>query len=137
MFSIGVFAIIFDSQQRVLLCHRRDRDIWNLPGGGLESGEAPWEGVVREVLEETGLCVKVEKLQGIYSKPDKDDIVFSFICTRKAGKLKLTDEADQLEYFSIDAIPSNTLARQVERIYDAMQSPDGITLKSQPPIEQS
>ncbi len=34
--SIGAFAIIFDDQRGVLLCHRRDADQWNLPGGGLE-----------------------------------------------------------------------------------------------------
>lgn len=52
MFKIGAFAIILDEQGRVLLCHRRDIDAWNLPGGGLLSGEAPWQGVVRETKEE-------------------------------------------------------------------------------------
>jgi len=37
MFTIGAFAIIFDDAGRVLLCHRRDIDVWNLPGGGVES----------------------------------------------------------------------------------------------------
>lgn len=63
MFKIGVFGIIIDEQNRVLLCHRRDYDLWNLPGGGLEKNEAPWEGVVREVKEETGLRVKVESVK--------------------------------------------------------------------------
>ena len=31
-FTIGIFGIIFDEQKRVLLCHRRDYDLWNLPG---------------------------------------------------------------------------------------------------------
>jgi 8-oxo-dGTP pyrophosphatase MutT (NUDIX family) len=55
MFTIGAFAIIFDEGGRVLLCHRRDLDVWNLPGGGVESREMPDEAVVREVKEETGL----------------------------------------------------------------------------------
>jgi ADP-ribose pyrophosphatase YjhB (NUDIX family) len=38
MFSIGAFAIIFDEDGRVLLCHRRDMDLWNLPGGGMDAG---------------------------------------------------------------------------------------------------
>lgn len=46
MFSLGAFAVIFDPQGRVLLCHRRDMDMWNLPGGGVESGELPDEAVV-------------------------------------------------------------------------------------------
>ena len=53
MFTIGVFAIIFDDKNRILFCHRRDHDLWNLPGGRLEKGEAPWKGVIREVKEET------------------------------------------------------------------------------------
>jgi ADP-ribose pyrophosphatase YjhB (NUDIX family) len=38
--NIGVFAIIFDDKKRILFCHRTDRDLWNLPGGALEKGEA-------------------------------------------------------------------------------------------------
>lgn len=40
-FSIGAFAIIFDERSRVLLCHRQDFELWNLPGGDVESGEVP------------------------------------------------------------------------------------------------
>ena len=40
-FTIGVFGIIFDEQKRVLLVHRRDYDLWNLPGGVLENAESP------------------------------------------------------------------------------------------------
>lgn len=42
-FTIGVFGIIRDEQDRVLLVLRNDYDLWNLPGGGLENGEAPWQ----------------------------------------------------------------------------------------------
>ena len=55
MFRFGAFALIFDDRDRVLLCLRDDLNIWNLPGGGVELGESPWEAVVREVEEETGL----------------------------------------------------------------------------------
>jgi len=49
MFKIGVFAIIFNEKKEVLLCHRRDYDLWNLPGGGLEENESPWDGIIREI----------------------------------------------------------------------------------------
>ena len=56
---MGAFAVIFDAEANVLLCHRTDRDAWNLPGGKVEAGEAPWEAAVREVHEEIGLHVRV------------------------------------------------------------------------------
>ncbi|GAC1349101.1 MAG: hypothetical protein NVS4B7_04370 [Ktedonobacteraceae bacterium] len=65
MFTIGAFAIILDEQQRVLLCHRCDIDRWNLPGGGVCRGETPWKGVTREVKEEVGLDVVVNRLSGL------------------------------------------------------------------------
>jgi len=117
-FNVGAFAIILDDQDRILLCHRRDHNLWNLPGGGLEFNEAPWECVVREAKEEVGLDVEVERLVGIYSKRNKNDIAFSFVCKVIDGKITLTDEADQIEYFSIGEIPKNTVPKQVERIKD-------------------
>jgi len=70
VFTIGAFAIILDDQRRVLLCHRRDLDLWNLPGGGVESGELPTEAVVREVKKETGLDVAVVHLAGLYARDE-------------------------------------------------------------------
>lgn len=129
-FGIGVFAIIFDSQNKVLICHRRDYDLWNLPGGSLKKGESPWEGIIREVKEETGLDVKIESLQGIYSKPEKNEVVFSFLCVPTGGELMINDEADKIEYFSFADIPKNFSQKQRERINDALLN-KGIIMKVQ------
>ena len=125
-FRIGAFAIILDADQRVLLCHRTDFDVWNLPGGGVESGELPTEAVIREVEEETGLTVEIERLAGIYGKNDKDDLVFSFVCRVVSGHIQTTDEADECCYFAIEDFPLNTSPRQVERVQDALNCPDVI-----------
>src|SRR3989344_5143087 len=129
--SIGVFGIIFDERGRVLLCHRRDYDLWNLPGGGLEVGESPTEGVIREVKEESGLDVVISRLVGIYSKPERNDIIFSFVCKRIGGELLLNDEADRIEYFEIDSIQKNTSPKQVERIRDAVANKGEVIFKTQ------
>lgn len=131
MFTIGVFAIIIDDQQRVLLCHRRDHDLWNLPGGAVESGESPWDALVREVKEETGLQISPSHLTGIYSKPNKNEIVFSFACEIVSGKITLTDEADKIEYFKIKQIPKNTSPKQVERIKDYFTNQSKTHFKAQ------
>ncbi len=121
LFTVASFAIIFNDEGQILLSHRRDMDAWNLPGGGLEAGELPDEGVRREVLEETGLIVVVERLVGVYGRPGRNDLVFSFICRVIGGELMLTDEADGNRYFLLDHLPPNILLRHAERIWDALQ----------------
>jgi 8-oxo-dGTP diphosphatase len=56
---IGVGAVVIDDG-KVLLVRRGQEPLkgeWSLPGGALELGETLREGIVREVLEETGLTV--------------------------------------------------------------------------------
>lgn len=55
--TIGAFCIIENSPGNFLLCHRTDKDLWNLTGGRVEETESPWAAAVREVKEETGLDV--------------------------------------------------------------------------------
>ena len=130
-FSIGAFGIIFDEQKRVLLVHRRDYDLWNLPGGTTEDRESPMDTVKREVNEETGFGVEVLKLLGVYSKADKNNIVFSFLCKVISGKITLNDEADKIEYFEVDKLPVNTVPKQVERIKDALLNSNEVIFKIQ------
>lgn len=53
--------------REVLLPHWREHGMhgWTLPGGGLEPGEHPAEGAVREVKEETGYDVRLTSLLGV------------------------------------------------------------------------
>jgi ADP-ribose pyrophosphatase YjhB (NUDIX family) len=75
---------------------------------------------VREVEEEVGLLVQVDRLTGIYSIPEQSDIVFAFTCTIQGGELTTSDEADQSITYALSEIPRNTSPKQVERIRDAL-----------------
>lgn len=122
-FRGGVFATVRDEAGRVLLCHRTDCDFWNQPGGGLESGEAPWEGLVREVREECGLEVEVVRLAGAYSwARKKDEIIFSFVCRTVGGTLGTSDEADGVAFFDPEALPDNTFPEHANRIRDTLRT---------------
>ena len=56
----GASALIFnETRDCILMTQREDNSRWCLPGGGMDSGESAAEACVREVLEETGLAVKV------------------------------------------------------------------------------
>lgn len=131
MFTIGAFGVILNNDHKVLLCHRCDRDLWDLPGGMVELGESPWDGVIREVKEETGLEVVVERLVGIYSKKKKNDIIFSFLCKEIGGEITLNDEADAIEYFSTEKLPQNLSPKHEERIRDVIQNMPNVFLRVQ------
>jgi HAD superfamily hydrolase (TIGR01450 family) len=67
--SPGVAAIVLDDHHRVLLVRRSDNGLWSLPMGHVEPTETVEEAIGREVFEETGLRVQVQRLSGVYSEP--------------------------------------------------------------------
>ncbi len=68
--TIGCSAAIFDSDhQKVLLTQRADTGRWCVPGGYMEAGESLSEACTREVLEETGLHVRIVRLVSVYTNP--------------------------------------------------------------------
>lgn len=129
-FTIGVFWVICNERNEILLCLRHDIPKWNLPWWVLESGESPWEWVVREVYEETALNTEVMGLLGVYSKSDKNDVVFVFQCRVVSGSIQVNDEAKDIRYFSQDMIPENTIHNHQVRIQDFFSS-DTLTMKKQ------
>jgi ADP-ribose pyrophosphatase YjhB (NUDIX family) len=69
---VAAYAVCVDGG-RVLLSRisplsRYDHGRWTLPGGGIEHGEDPCDAAVREVEEETGLVVRIERLLGLDSE---------------------------------------------------------------------
>ena len=60
--SVSVAGIVVRDDNRVLVIRRDDNGQWEAPGGVLELDESFEDGVRREVLEETGLQVAVERL---------------------------------------------------------------------------
>lgn len=64
MWAGGVRVVIFNEEKKVLLVrqHHEDKDIWMVPGGAIEQNENSQQAAIREVKEETGLDVKIEKL---------------------------------------------------------------------------
>jgi len=129
-FRVGVYAVIFDGG-RVLLAHRRDIDWWNLPGGGMEAGETVEEATRREVREETGLEVEVESLVGVYSKPQKQEVVLTFRCRVTGGMLSATEESRECRFFVPKTLPENTLPKHRQRVEDALLNQQRAIIRDQ------
>ena len=69
-------------------------------------------------------------LLGVYSKSDKNDVVFVFQCRVVSGSIQVNDEAKNIRYFSQDMIPENTIHNHQVRIQDFFSS-DTLTMKTQ------
>jgi ADP-ribose pyrophosphatase YjhB (NUDIX family) len=129
---VGAFAIIMDNEGRVLISRRTDSGWYNLPGGGVEPHEAVPEGVVREVREETGLEVEVGRMIGVYSKPQKHEVVLTFLARVVGGDMQPSDEADLHEWVAPDQLGTrNILPKHLERIEDALRNEPGVIVKDQ------
>lgn len=113
----GVCAIITDGENRVLLEHRRDFDLWSLPGGAVELGESVLAALKREVLEETGLCVEGAELMGLYTGPRFDvtypngDQVQNFTTTFHVSRwsgvlLHDVTESYGVQWWPLDQLPA-------------------------------
>ncbi|MEU4919453.1 NUDIX hydrolase [Streptomyces parvus] len=67
---LAAYAVCIEDD-RVLLALAAGPDgdrTWTLPGGGVEHAEDPYDAVIREVAEETGLAAVVERLLGVDSR---------------------------------------------------------------------
>ncbi len=58
---------------KLLVMFKPKKDWWEFPGGKLEQGESPEQGTAREVLEETGLKLTVDRLDGLFSFNSKNN----------------------------------------------------------------
>lgn len=88
-------------------------------GGFADPHEAPWDAIVREVREETGLEVAVDSLLGIYAVPANRLTAHAFICRVLGGELETTDETLAVGWFAEHALPAPFFPTHVARLRDA------------------
>lgn len=104
-FLVGVVAYIQDSDGRVLLFNHtyRQRWAWSLPGGYLEHGESPEEGLVRELREESGLEITPNRLlsASFFSRGQLDLLLE---CTITGGSFHPTPEVSAHRYVPLDEL---------------------------------
>lgn len=138
----GANVIILDGEGRVLLHHRRDMDLWGLPGGFCELGETVEQTAAREVNEEVGLVCNKLELFNVYSGekqhfkyPHGDEVynvTSTFICADFEGIIKVDEtEGRDARFFSFDEMPLNIAAGIKVILDDFVNSDKGFKAKAQ------
>jgi ADP-ribose pyrophosphatase YjhB (NUDIX family) len=105
-------AIPVDDDGRVILLRRGfepGQGLWTFPGGFVDLGESVEEAARREVDEELGMAIEVERLVGVYSRAD-DRVVLIVYRARALGPPYTTPEAVEVRAFGVDQVPWNELA---------------------------
>jgi ADP-ribose pyrophosphatase YjhB (NUDIX family) len=90
--------------------HLSEGGKWGLPGGFLDRDETLAQGVLRELLEETGWTGEVRGLLRVNSRPgrpreDRQNVAFDFVVTPVARVGTPDQESTAVEWVSIDRLP--------------------------------
>lgn len=103
---VGVMGLVQDDDGRILVLEHTYRHVrpWGLPGGWLKRGEAPYEGLAREIMEETGLTVRVEELLGAeINQPRVLDLIYR--CRVLSGTYGPTAETRRARWVAPSELP--------------------------------
>jgi mutator protein MutT len=112
---VGVGGVVIH-EDRALLIRRGSEPLlrqWSIPGGSLELGETLEQGVVRELLEETGLEVRVAGLIEVFERidtvfptrtidgqerPRHHFVIVDYLCARVSGEAHAGGDATDVAY---------------------------------------
>jgi 8-oxo-dGTP pyrophosphatase MutT (NUDIX family) len=102
---------VADGEGRILLQRRSDSGNWALPGGAMDIGETFAQSAVREVKEETGFDVRIDRIVGIYSDPGhvfayddgevRQEFSICLACAIAGGTLRVSSESIAVEFFPV------------------------------------
>ncbi|MGA5869473.1 NUDIX hydrolase [Streptomyces cinereoruber] len=118
--SVSVAGAVVREDGRLLAIRRADNGTWELPGGVLELDETPQGGVVREVLEETGVRVEVERLTGVYKNLARGIVALVFRCRPVGGDVRVSDEASAVEWLTPGEVRERMAEVYAVRLLDAL-----------------
>jgi ADP-ribose pyrophosphatase YjhB (NUDIX family) len=115
-------AVIVARDGAILLtrrAHDPGRGLWGLPAGYMEWDERVEDAAIRETREETGLEVRLDRLIGVYSYPDRGGLVLVvYAATASGGSLHASEESEAVEYWPPDALPPLAFPENVAIIAD-------------------
>lgn len=108
----GVMIVLFDlSESKILLVRNTyGQKTWNLPGGGIKTGETPEQAAHRETKEEVGLQIKNMRGYGSFKAVHdfKRDTMWVFSGIASSGELQVSSgEIEIAKWFRVQDLPSD------------------------------
>ena len=129
---VGVGGVIIDRSRTVLIRRGSEplRGEWSIPGGTLELGETIEEGVARELLEETGLVVRVLDLIEVFDriflangagasdrkKPRFHYVIADYLCELVGGEPRPGSDVTDLVFAREDELAKFQLTETATRV---------------------
>jgi len=119
---VAAGCVFLDEDGRVLLVEPVYKQPWELPGGGVEAGESPFDACRREVAEELGLIrppsVSSASTTGEPSKAFGAmlcDLSSSAACSRKpnTSEIRLNAELSEWRFVELDELDHPAIARRI------------------------
>ncbi|MCX5439594.1 NUDIX domain-containing protein [Streptomyces sp. NBC_00569] len=120
--SVSVAGVVVRDDGRVLVIRRADNGTWEPPGGVLELDERPEDGAVREVREETGIKVSVERLTGVYKNMSKGVVALVFLCRPVAGVERTSSESTAVRWLTPQEVEGAMGEVYSVRVRDALDA---------------
>ncbi|WP_405452324.1 NUDIX domain-containing protein [Paenibacillus sp. HJGM_3] len=113
LIRVRVTGLLIENEEILLVKQKVTSErMWSLPGGKLERGESLADGIAREMREETGLEVKVERLLYVCELPEADPSVvhLTFLLEKVSGHLTLpSNEYETTPINDIRMVPIHDL----------------------------
>lgn len=116
--SVSVSAAIFDGD-RVLIVQRRDNGKWEPPGGVMHPSETIEAALLREVHEETGLDISIDRLSGVYKNVAAGVVALVFRAHATSRTLQVNDEVVAFRWADADEVEALADPVYAVRLRDA------------------
>ena len=101
-------GVVVEHDGRVLLVRRNHEPLygrWTFPSGFVDAGEVVEEAAAREVREEAGVEVRIDRLLGVYSSAGERVVFVAYAGSTLGGTPVAGDEALEVGLFDRDALP--------------------------------